>query len=397
MSADPERPMPLVPYQPKPQPEILLPPLRRGPRKVRWLLVGGAAALLVIALVAGSWLINRAGSGGTPPAGEEVAPGAAVDLEATVQARVALALTVEAAVQATLTPSPPLAALAITPSPTPAPPPTVPAASSAGNVAGDAADEAWQGFSLPTESLLNLRAGPGDGYDVLAILPEGLRLRPLGQSGDGTWLFISLGGESGDGWVAAWLLNFPEPADALADLPVVEAPPLPDPSPLAQAEVDPIPPVDEEGDAAQPEPFPDSPAATPDRGDPLTGDPSHPCLIAGYFWLISPVETGIHNQVSFRWGFSGEMPAGCGFEVRMWREGQPPAGVHDAVRDNLDGVIKLERQNEYRLDIPFIHNLPSVDGQPSFYQWTVAIVQISPAYQDFGREAPPARIFVNAR
>jgi hypothetical protein len=360
--------------------------------------------LLLLALVAGIWLVNGRGGEEMPPAGEGAALGAGIDLEATVQARVALALTVETAVQATLTPpSSSQAAIPVTPSPMPTPQPDpVPQPPAL-------ADQDWQGFSLPTESLLNLRTGTGDGYDVFAVLPEGLRLRPLGQSEDGAWLFVSLGAESGDGWVAAWLLSFPQDAgeagSPLDGLPVLEAPPLPTPSPQTEQAERPGPEPGTEAESLAEEA---APTATPDAasspaggtfpaGTPLPSDPSHPCLIAGYFWLISPVETGIHNQVSFRWGFSGELPAECGFEVRMWREGQIPTGVHDAVRDNLDGLIKLERQNEYRLDIPFVHNLPSVDGQPGFYEWTVAIVQITPTYQDFGREAPPARIFVNAR
>ena len=119
-----------------------------------------------------------------------------------------------------------------------------------------------------------------------------------------------------------------------------------------------------------------------------------PCLTGGEFWLIHPVEIGVHNQVSFRWGFNAPLPDGCGFEVRIWRDGNIPAGVHDAVADNRNGVIKVVGPSEYELDVPFLNNLPAVTGSGNYW-WTVALVEVKPSYRDFGRQATPSVFYVN--
>jgi hypothetical protein len=118
-----------------------------------------------------------------------------------------------------------------------------------------------------------------------------------------------------------------------------------------------------------------------------------PCLMGGHFWLIHPVEITVYDQVSFRWGFSAPLPKECGFEVSVWRVDGSPRGVHDAVADNKNGVVKLSRQNEYRLDVPFMHNLPSVAGSGD-YLWTVSIVEIEPTYRSFNRNATPSRFYL---
>ncbi|HXW00019.1 MAG TPA: hypothetical protein VEC93_16485, partial [Anaerolineae bacterium] len=86
---------------------------------------------------------------------------------------------------------------------------------------------------------------------------------------------------------------------------------------------------------------------------------------------------------------TGPVPAGFGFEVRVWREGETPTGIHNAVLDNQNGTIKSNGANEYRLSID-IKGSAGVMSQSGDYLWTVALVQISPNYAASGQQAPPA-------
>jgi hypothetical protein len=77
--------------------------------------------------------------------------------------------------------------------------------------------------------------------------------------------------------------------------------------------------------------------------------------------------------------------------VRVWREGEPPAGVHNAVEDNKNGKIISLGNDTYRLDVD-IRDAYGVQGRSGEYLWTVALVQISPEYEDLGTQAPPGRL-----
>jgi len=64
---------------------------------------------------------------------------------------------------------------------------------------------------------LNVRAGPGTGYPVLAILPAGSRLTPVGRDAAGLWLQVCCVVEGQPGWVFAELVDL---TVALQSLPV---------------------------------------------------------------------------------------------------------------------------------------------------------------------------------
>jgi uncharacterized protein YraI len=66
---------------------------------------------------------------------------------------------------------------------------------------------------------LNLRMGPGYGYGVIHVLPEGQRLDVLGRSVNGDWIEVRLDEQTG-GWVYARYLDA---SIDLATLPVKEA------------------------------------------------------------------------------------------------------------------------------------------------------------------------------
>jgi hypothetical protein len=112
----------------------------------------------------------------------------------------------------------------------------------------------------------------------------------------------------------------------------------------------------------------------------------------GVLTLLKPLslEEPSYGPTIFEWQWTGnQLPAELGFEVRVWREGEPPAGAHDAVQDNQQGRVERLGENTYRLSIN-IRDAFGVRGRTSQYLWTVVLVRISPAYVDLGRQAEPA-------
>jgi len=85
------------------------------------------------------------------------------------------------------------------------------------------------------------------------------------------------------------------------------------------------------------------------------------------------------------------VPPGFGFEVRVWREGEPRVGAHDALLDNQNGNIQNIDGQKYRLNTN-IEGAAGVGGRSGIYSWTVALVQVSPSYADLGQQAEPAQL-----
>jgi hypothetical protein len=97
-----------------------------------------------------------------------------------------------------------------------------------------------------------------------------------------------------------------------------------------------------------------------------------------------------YGPTNFEWEWIGTLPPGSGFEVRVWREGEPPAGVHNAQMDNTNGNIKHDG-NRYSLSTD-IRETAGVRGRSGIYLWSVALVQVSPTYADLGQQAVPAQL-----
>jgi hypothetical protein len=121
--------------------------------------------------------------------------------------------------------------------------------------------------------------------------------------------------------------------------------------------------------------------------------PTATSLPAGSFTLLNPLalDQPSYGPTEFEWQWTGPIPAGTGFEVRVWHEGEPQMGVHDAVYDNQHGNIESLGENKYRLTVD-ITGAAGVQGVRGEYLWTVALVQTSPSYADLGQQAPPARM-----
>ncbi|GAB4443083.1 MAG: hypothetical protein Kow0031_25250 [Anaerolineae bacterium] len=106
-------------------------------------------------------------------------------------------------------------------------------------------------------------------------------------------------------------------------------------------------------------------------------------LPPGSFRLVQPVsfDQPTYGPTLFEWEWVGEIPADYGFEVRLWRAGEPPAGVHNAVLDNAQGVIRQVAPHRYQLAADVTHT-PGVLNRRGEYWWTVALVRVQPAYDD---------------
>ncbi len=77
-----------------------------------------------------------------------------------------------------------------------------------------------------TGELVNLRSGPGDSYDVLAIIPRGETVELMGKTDDGEWIMVRAG-DGEEGWIYKDLLQ-PETG---AQMIVLTPPPIPQPEP----------------------------------------------------------------------------------------------------------------------------------------------------------------------
>jgi hypothetical protein len=118
---------------------------------------------------------------------------------------------------------------------------------------------------------------------------------------------------------------------------------------------------------------------------------------AGAFTLLAPLPTDgpSYGPTHFEWQWSGPLSPEYGFEVRVWRDGQLPTGVHNAVLDNQNGTVKSLGNNKYALDVN-IKDAAGILGNSGEYLWTVALVRISPKYRDLAQQAPPGRLLFAA-
>lgn len=135
-------------------------------------------------------------------------------------------------------------------------------------------------------------------------------------------------------------------------------------------------------------PTPPTSIATPTSTVPPT--PTSPL---GRFALLEPtsLDDPTHGPTDFVWIWSGSVPPGFGFEVRVWRKGEPQLGAHDAILDNQSGNIENIDGHKYHLNTN-IEEAAGVGGRSGIYSWTVALVQVSPSYADIGQQARPAQL-----
>ncbi len=248
---------------------------------------------------------------------------------------------------------------------------------------------------------LEVRSGPGDEYELLGYLPGGAMAEIVSRDKEEQWWQIKSSlSAAGVGWIRAGS-DFSEASDT-DNVPIALAPPTPTPIPVPDT------PTSTASSASDTltltaTPVPDTPTstATPTQAVPTAtpGAPASPIarksptLPAGQFTLLKPTspENPSYGPTEFEWRWNSPLGADQGFEVRVWREGEPPAGVHNAVEDNKNGKVVALGNNTYRLTVD-IRDAPGVQGRSGEYLWTVVLVQISPDYKDLGKQATPGRL-----
>jgi hypothetical protein len=135
-------------------------------------------------------------------------------------------------------------------------------------------------------------------------------------------------------------------------------------------------------------PGPPPPTATPT----LTPTPV-PALPDGTFaslHILNP-DNLTFGPTDFEWDWYGPKPADTGFEIRVWRPGEPPLGAHDALLDNQQGRVRQVAENTYRLSID-ISQAAGVRNRTGEYLWTVVLIQTNPEYADLGIQSEPAHL-----
>jgi serine/threonine protein kinase len=249
------------------------------------------------------------------------------------------------------------------------------------------------------QTKLEIRGGPGNEYSLMGYLAVGTPAEIIGRDETGQWWQIKTSLATGVGWIKAGP-GFSQAINA-QNMPIALAPATPTntvtpirntatptpapPTATPTATATPIPPTST--------PVPPTPtatvigkaSATPTTTATLT-------LPTGQIVLLKPtIDDTSTGFTDFEWQWSGQIGADQGFEVRVWQEGEPPAGVHNAVADNQNGTVATLGNNRYRLSAD-IREAPGVRNRGGDYLWTVVLIQISPEYKDLGIQAPPGRL-----
>lgn len=258
-----------------------------------------------------------------------------------------------------------------------------------------------------TESYQEASAGSFGRKTIVFTFPASVRFAPLKASLKAKWpkiarnpfwltiigiciaaIVLSLSSGNAFRSVASQEAPTPALAPTAANIPSVTPtsaltkPPIPSPRPISV-----IPTFTSLPPTSTSTPAPVLPATSPTAT--ITPTSSIP---QGELTLLKPLslEEPSYGPTDFEWQWGGgEIPPELGFEVRVWREGEPPAGAHDAVHDNQQGRIERIDANKYRLSIN-IGGAFGVRERTGKYLWTVALVRIRPNYADLGRQADPA-------
>lgn len=239
---------------------------------------------------------------------------------------------------------------------------------------------------------IEIWSGPGEAYELLGYLPAGAIAEISSRDQSSEWWQIKTGLSSkGTGWVSA-NSEFTDAVDT-HNVPIALTPPTPTvPATPTPTDIPTFEPAATET-AAPTETAtvtPQSPTTVVTAS--LTPLPT-PTLPTGEIILLKPASTEnpTFGLTEFEWQWNGPLPENQGFEVRVWRTGEPPAGVHNAVLDNKNDAIQAIDHNSYRLTVD-IADTPGVRRRRGEYNWTVALVQIEPEYKDLGLQASAGQL-----
>lgn len=124
---------------------------------------------------------------------------------------------------------------------------------------------------------------------------------------------------------------------------------------------------------------------------PINNAPAAVNAPAGSIGLLAPLNGSTGGLTIFEWAWNGPIPPNTGFEVMVWRNGEPATGAHDAIADNQNGRIQNLGGGRYRLTLD-ISGAWGVQGRGGDYLWTVSLVQTAPSYAGLGIQAEPATL-----
>jgi tetratricopeptide (TPR) repeat protein len=224
-------------------------------------------------------------------------------------------------------------------------------------------------------------------FATVLSLDEGWQARVQQALASDPQLYTTLWGEQGE--YRGLIALVPTPTNT----PTPTLTPTPSPTPLPTNTLLPPTSTPTAVPTSTPTPIP-SPTPTTVIKPTATPTPNFPTGAITLLYPVSTEETN-YNVVNFEWQWTGNMPPDFGFEVRVWKEGNAPAGVHNSVLDNKNGVIKSIGGNRYRLGVD-ITDAPGVQGYSGIYLWTVALVRINPTYEDLEQQAKVARFHYSA-
>lgn len=244
----------------------------------------------------------------------------------------------------------------------------------------------------------DIRRGPDEIYAVIGGLAVGNQLEIVGKDRAGEWWQVNM--PTG---VQGWIPADPTLIEAQNTTNIIVAIPPPSPT-MTPTDTPTSAPTQTPTATDTPSPTSTSTATaaatnTPTNTPtskivpvstplPTVPPPTEPPPPQGEFALLRPTLSGnsVTGVAEFEWQWSSPLAENQGFEVRIWRDGEAPRGVHDSVNDNKNGVIQALDNDRYRLvaDITTVGGVNIPSGE---YNWTVLLVQIDPAYQELGIQA----------
>jgi protein phosphatase len=114
-----------------------------------------------------------------------------------------------------------------------------------------------------------------------------------------------------------------------------------------------------------------------------------PLLIEPKPYELDPTQ---HNaqEITFIWGWPGELTDELSFEIRVWLEGTNPQGVYDAKELKRNPTFVPLGEHQYAVTLQLTG--PSVAVSSSDYLWSVGVVQVDPEYKWLDIESEPQRI-----
>lgn len=216
-------------------------------------------------------------------------------------------------------------------------------------------------------SALNVRTGPGTGYQPIDVIRQSVELMVIGHAYECSWLHVvTLDGVQG--WVSAPYVTY---SVACARIPIAYIPPMPSPSPQR-----------------------------------IVQRVSFKSELSAI--QFEPLDAVVSGKQLFKWATETVLKINEGFEIVLWQIGQDPV-THGF------GIAEPTRIGEKSVDFEMLsRTLPHLLQGGEEYMWGVLLVEISPyrrlqylgggqrfqfehEHRGSNRSAPPSRPMVESK